>query len=413
MTNDLNMTPQAVRTHIAIFGIRNSGKSSLINALASQNIAIVSDTPGTTTDPVYKSIEIKGLGPCSIIDTAGFDDDNDDLGKLRVSKTKDIVEKTDIALIVLDGQKIEKEFFDDSNDNKKLLENFKIELQWKKNLEEIDTPVITVINKTDKVKNIEKISEYIGNIFNTNTVTVSAKNKENIDELINVIIKSSPKDDDISITGHLVKENDIVLLVMPQDIQAPKGRLILPQVQTIRDLLDNKAIVIASTFDKLEIAIKSLINPPKIIITDSQVFKEVEKIKPKESLLTSFSVLFARYKGDEKIYREGAEYIDRITEKSNILIAESCTHIPLEGDIGRVKIPNMLRKKIGESITIETVSGNDFPKDLKKYDLIIHCGGCMATRKHILNRIRAAKNQNVHITNYGMAIAKLTGTVYV
>ena len=237
--------------------------------------------------------------------------------------------------------------------------------------------------------------------------------KINIDILIETIKNNISKENEISIVGHIAGEDDIVLLVMPQDIQAPKGRLILPQVQTIRDILDNKAIVIGATFDKFENALKSLNKPPKVIITDSQVFKEVEKLKPKESALTSFSVLFARYKGDEKIYKKGADFIDNLNKESKILIAESCAHIPLEGDIGRVKIPNMLKNKFGFAFDIDYTTGEDFPSDLSKYDLIIHCGGCMGTRKHILNRIRLCERQNKPITNYGMAIAKINGVNYI
>lgn len=399
MKNDLNNTPKSNRIHISIFGRRNSGKSSMINALANQEVAIVSDTPGTTTDPVYKSIEIKGLGPCVIVDTAGFDDGDKNLGKLRIEKTRNITKKTDIALLVFDASAS--------------YDNYNLEEEWKNYFIEIETPVIAVVNKIDFTNYSVEISKKINNILKIDTVCVSAKNRENIELLIETIVKNTPKEDEISITGHLIKSDDIVMLIMPQDIQAPKGRLILPQVQTIRDILDNKAIVIASTFDKLEKALEALSKPPKIIITDSQVFKEVDKIKPKESMLTSFSVLFARYKGNEKIYREGALSIDKLTKESRVLIAESCTHIPLEGDIGRIKIPNLLRKKTGENIKIDVVSGNDFPKDLSPYDLIIQCGGCMSTRKYILNRIRASSLQKVPITNYGMAIAKLTKTDYV
>lgn len=399
MKNDLNNTPKSNRIHISIFGRRNSGKSSMINALANQEVAIISDTPGTTTDPVYKSIEIKGLGPCVIVDTAGFDDGDKNLGKLRIEKTRNITKKTDIALLVFDASAS--------------YDNYNLEEEWKNYFIEIETPVIAVVNKIDFTNYSVEISKKINNILKIDTVCVSAKNRENIELLIETIVKNTPKEDEISITGHLIKSDDIVMLVMPQDIQAPKGRLILPQVQTIRDILDNKAIVIASTFDKLEKALEALSKPPKIIITDSQVFKEVDKIKPKESMLTSFSVLFARYKGNEKIYREGALSIDKLTKESRVLIAESCTHIPLEGDIGRIKIPNLLRKKTGENIKIDVVSGNDFPKDLSPYDLIIQCGGCMSTRKYILNRIRASSLQKVPITNYGMAIAKLTKTDYV
>lgn len=397
----MNDTPNSNRTHIAIFGRTNAGKSSIINAIANQNVAIVSDKAGTTTDPVKKAIEINKIGACVIVDTAGFDD-NGDLGLLRIEKTKKIAESTDIALLVFDCgcENIEKE-------------DYLLELEWKNKLSEFGIPIITVINKIDLNQNYKIVEQNIKEIFDIDCVSISVNKKINIDILIETIKNNISKEDEISIVGHIIKEDDIVLLVMPQDIQAPKGRLILPQVQTIRDILDNKAIVIGATFDKFENALKSLNKPPKVIITDSQVFKEVEKLKPKESALTSFSVLFARYKGDEKIYKKGADFIDNLNKESKILIAESCAHIPLEGDIGRVKIPNMLKNKFGFAFDIDYTTGEDFPSDLSKYDLIIHCGGCMGTRKHILNRIKLCERQNKPITNYGMAIAKINGVNYI
>ncbi|TXJ30071.1 [FeFe] hydrogenase H-cluster maturation GTPase HydF [Brachyspira aalborgi] len=394
----MNDTPNSNRTHISIFGRTNAGKSSIINAIANQNVAIVSDKAGTTTDPVKKAIEINKIGACVIVDTAGFDD-NGDLGLLRIEKTKKIAEKTDIALLVFDCNIKNNDYI--------------LELKWKNQLSEFGIPIIAVINKIDLNQNYKIVEQNIKEIFDIDCVSISVNKKINIDILIETIKNNISKEDEISIVGHIIKEDDIVLLVMPQDIQAPKGRLILPQVQTIRDILDSKAIVIGATFDKFENALKSLNKPPKVIITDSQVFKEVEKLKPKESALTSFSVLFARYKGDEKIYKKGADFIDNLNKESKILIAESCAHIPLEGDIGRVKIPNMLKNKFGFAFDIDYTTGEDFPSDLSKYDLIIHCGGCMGTRKHILNRIRLCERQNKPITNYGMAIAKINGVNYI
>lgn len=394
----MNDTPNSNRIHISIFGRTNAGKSSIINAIANQNVAIVSDKAGTTTDPVKKAIEINKIGACVIVDTAGFDD-NGDLGLLRIEKTKKIAEKTDIALLVFDCNIKNNDYI--------------LELKWKNQLSEFGIPIIAVINKIDLNQNYKIVEQNIKEIFDIDCVSISVNKKINIDILIETIKNNISKEDEISIVGHIIKEDDIVLLVMPQDIQAPKGRLILPQVQTIRDILDNKAIVIGATFDKFENALKSLNKPPKVIITDSQVFKEVEKLKPKESALTSFSVLFARYKGDEKIYKKGADFIDNLNKESKILIAESCAHIPLEGDIGRVKIPNMLKNKFGFAFDIDYTTGEDFPTDLSKYDLIIHCGGCMGTRKHILNRIKLCERQNKPITNYGMAIAKINGVNYI
>ena len=394
----MNTTPNSNGTHIAIFGRRNSGKSSIINATANQDVAIVSDTAGTTTDPVKKAIEINGIGACAIVDTAGFDDEGE-LGALRIHRTRKIMESADIALLVFDASFINNDYL--------------LELKWKNELAALEIPVIAVLNKIDLNDNYKNIEQNIKEMFDLEVVSISSKNRVNIDNLIEAIKSSIPKIEEISITGHIIKEDDVVMLVMPQDIQAPKGRLILPQVQTIRDILDNKAVIMASTFDKFENAIKALSKPPKVIITDSQVFKEVEKLKPKESLLTSFSVLFARYKGNEEVYKRGADFIDKLTKESKLLIAESCTHVPLEGDIGRVKIPNLLKKKFGCDFAIDYVAGNDFPDDLSKYDLVIHCGGCMGTRKHILNRIRICEEQNVPITNYGMTIAKINGVKYI
>lgn len=391
-------TPNSNRIHIAIFGRRNAGKSSIINAIANQDTAIVSDTPGTTTDPVKKAIEINGIGACTIIDTAGFDDEGE-LGALRIERTKKIMESSDIALLVFDAS------FTDND--------YLLELKWKNELSVLEIPVISVLNKIDLNNDYKSIEENIKEIFDTDAVSISASNKFNIDKLIETIKLTIPKADEISITGHIINEDDIVMLVMPQDIQAPKGRLILPQVQTIRDILDNKAVIMASTFDKFEKALKALNKPPKVIITDSQVFKEVEKLKPKESLLTSFSVLFARYKGNEEVYKRGADFIDKLNKNSKLLIAESCTHVPLEGDIGRVKIPNLLKKKFGFEFDIDYAAGTDFPNDLSKYDLVIHCGGCMGTRKHILNRIRICEEHNIPITNYGMTIAKINNVNYI
>ncbi|WP_300753021.1 [FeFe] hydrogenase H-cluster maturation GTPase HydF [uncultured Brachyspira sp.] len=394
----MNTTPNSNRTHIAIFGKRNAGKSSIINAIANQDVAIVSDTAGTTTDPVKKAIEINGIGACAVVDTAGFDDEGE-LGALRIHKTRKIMESADIALLAFDASFVNNDYL--------------LELKWKNELVGLEIPVIAVLNKIDLNDKYKNMEQNIREMFDLDVISISAKNGLNIDKLIEAIKSAIPKIEEISITGHIIKEDDIVMLVMPQDIQAPKGRLILPQVQTIRDILDNKAVIMASTFDKFEKALKALSKPPKVIITDSQVFKEVEKLKPEESLLTSFSVLFARYKGNEEVYKRGADFIDKLTKESKLLIAESCTHVPLEGDIGRVKIPNLLKKKFGFDFDIDYAVGNDFPDDLSKYDLVIHCGGCMGTRKHILNRIRICEEQNVPITNYGMTIAKINGVKYI
>lgn len=387
----LNDTPNSNRLHISIFGKTNVGKSSLINAITNQNIALVSNIAGTTTDPVYKSMEIHGIGPCLFIDTAGFDDTSE-LGSKRLEITKSILEKTDIAIIVV-------------CDNELSYED-----KWFKILKGRNIPTIFIINKIDLIDDLENIRKTIVNKYKLEPIEVSAIKRIGIDKIINQIIRNIPEAYGTdTITGHLVNSNDVVMLVMPQDIQAPKGRLILAQVQTVRDLLDNKCILICCTTDNIEDTLKKLINPPKLIITDSQAFKTVYKKKPDKSLLTSFSVLFAAYKGDIKEYIKGSEAIDRLTEKSKILIAEACTHAPLSEDIGREKIPNMLRKRVGQGIKIDMVSGSDFPQDLTGYDLIIHCGACMFNKKYVLSRIERAKEQNVPITNYGIVIAKITG----
>ena len=387
----LNNTPSANRLHIALFGRRNSGKSSLINALTGQDTALVSDIPGTTTDPVSKPMELHGIGPCVIIDTPGFDDEGT-LGEMRIERTLKAIERTDIALLFCEE------------------DDLCIESKWKQQLKAKNIPVIPIINKADIRKDITNISDSIEKEFGQKPIVVSAKNKQGMEEIRLGILEKLPQDfEQPSITGDLVSENDLVLLVMPQDIQAPKGRLILPQVQTMRELLDKKCLIMSCTTDKLSQTLKALAYPPKLIITDSQVFKTVYEQKPAESLLTSFSVLMAGYKGDIRQFIEGASAIDRLTESSCVLIAEACAHAPMTEDIGRVKIPRLLRKKIGDGLHIDMVSGSDFPKDLSGYDLIIHCGACMFNRKHVMNRLESASTQQVPMTNYGITLAHLMG----
>ena len=387
----LNNTPSANRLHIALFGRRNSGKSSLINALTGQDTALVSDIPGTTTDPVSKPMELHGIGSCVIIDTPGFDDEGT-LGEMRIERTLKAIERTDIALLFCEE------------------DDLCIESKWKQQLKAKNIPVIPIINKADIRKDITNISDSIEKEFGQKPIVVSAKNKQGMEEIRLGILEKLPQDfEQPSITGDLVSENDLVLLVMPQDIQAPKGRLILPQVQTMRELLDKKCLIMSCTTDKLTQTLQALTYPPKLIITDSQVFKTVYEQKPAESLLTSFSVLMAGYKGDIRQFIEGASAIDRLTESSCVLIAEACAHAPMTEDIGRVKIPRLLRKKIGDGLHIDMVSGSDFPKDLSGYDLIIHCGACMFNRKHVMNRLESASSQQVPMTNYGITLAHLMG----
>ena len=393
-------TNNANRLHIALFGKRNSGKSSLINALTGQDTALVSDTPGTTTDPVQKAMEIHGIGPCLFIDTPGFDDEGE-LGNRRIERTWKAVEKTDIALLLCAGGSSAEETGEP---------DFTEELHWLEQLKAKNIPTILLINKADIRKNTASLAIRIKETFGSQPIPVSAKEKTGIELIRQAILEKLPEDfDQQSITGNLVTEGDLVLLVMPQDIQAPKGRLILPQVQTMRELLDKKCLIMSCTTDKLRETLQALSRPPKLIITDSQVFKTVYEQKPEESRLTSFSVLFAGYKGDIRYYVKSASAIGSLTESSRVLIAEACTHAPLSEDIGRVKLPHLLRKRIGEKLSIDIVAGTDFPQDLTPYSLVIHCGACMFNRKYVLNRIERARLQNVPMTNYGVAIAFLNG----
>lgn len=393
-------TPNANRLHIALFGKRNSGKSSLINALTGQDTALVSDTPGTTTDSVQKAMEIHGIGPCLFIDTPGFDDEGE-LGNRRIERTWKAVEKTDIALLLCAGGGSAEETGEP---------DFTEELHWLEQLKAKNIPTILLINKADIRKNTASFAIRIKETFGSQPIPVSAKEKTGVELIRQAILEKLPEDfDQQSITGSLVTEGDLVLLVMPQDIQAPKGRLILPQVQTIRELLDKKCLIMSCTTDKLRETLQALSRPPKLIITDSQVFKTVYEQKPEESRLTSFSVLFAGYKGDIRYYVKSASAIGSLTESSRVLIAEACTHAPLSEDIGRVKLPHLLRKRIGEKLSIDIVAGTDFPQDLTPYSLVIHCGACMFNRKYVLSRIERARLQNVPMTNYGVAIAFLNG----
>lgn len=411
MGTTLNDTPSANRLHIGVFGKTNSGKSTLINAFTGQEVSIASDIAGTTTDPVYKAMEIHPLGACTIIDTAGFDDASE-LGAKRVEKTKLAAEKTDVAVIVFAADGIDKKEEVDQlqeTDSKTMEKHFAQELKWYHFFKEKNTPVLLIINKAD-LGDAKALQEFLVKETNEHPLVVSAAKNEGIDRIKEALARKVPENfGERLITGTLVGEEDLVMLVMPQDIQAPKGRLILPQVQTTRELLDKKCLIMSVTTDKFVVAVKQLVQPPKLIITDSQVFSYVYENKPKESMLTSFSVLFAAYKGDLPYYIEGAKQIDSLTEQSRVLIAECCTHAPLQEDIGRVKIPRMLKKRFGEGITVDHVSGTDFPQELRGYDLIIQCGACMFNRKYVLSRIDHAKEQQVPMTNYGVTIAHLTG----
>ncbi len=387
----MNNSPQSLRRHIAIFGRRNVGKSSLLNALTGQQVAIVSPEAGTTTDPVNRAMEILPLGPCLLIDTAGFDDVGH-VGELRNKRTHKVLDQTDMAMLVMDQS-----------------QDLDLEKKWLEELQRLEIPTVVVLNKGDTINSIDTAIEQINNTLGIKPIAVSTKSHEGIDSLRKALAQAAGDDEQMSLTAGLAKAGDTALLVMPQDPQAPKGRLILPQVQTIRDLLDKGCIVTCCGVDSLEQSLNTMTKPPAIIITDSQVFSQVYQKKPEGSLLTSFSVLMAATKGNIEILIEGAKAIDRLTPKSRILIAEACTHAPMSEDIGREKIPSMIRKKYGESISFDIHAGKDYPTDLKKYDLIVHCGACMFNRRLMLSRIMRAQEQGVPITNYGLAIAHLQG----
>ena len=386
----LQDTPRAGRLHIGLYGKRNAGKSSLINALTGQETALVSPVAGTTTDPVYKAMELHGFGPVVWIDTPGLDDEGE-LGALRVDRTRQAAEKTDVAVVAFAGPPED-------------------EGEWIAAFRARNIPVAAVVTKADEQPDAPALCREIEARFGLVPLAVSARTGEGVAALREKIASLAPADFwERSITGPLAKAGDVVLLVMPQDIQAPKGRLILPQVQTIRELLDKKCSVMSCTADCLEQTLAALAKPPKLIITDSQAFPTVWAAKPEESLLTSFSILFAGYKGDINAFRKGAAALAGLTEDSKILVAEACAHAPKAEDIGRVKIPRLLRKKVGEGLSFNFVRGNDFPQDLTPYDLVIHCGSCMFNRRYVMNRIAQAEAQGVPICNYGIVLAAMTG----
>ncbi len=389
--NNFNRAPRSERLHIALFGRRNAGKSSLINALTGQQTALVSDVPGTTTDPVMKSMEILPLGPCVLIDTAGFDDSGK-VGDLRTERTREVIKQTDIAILVTDGSSLDDE------------------ATWAALLKQANVPFVTVLNKVDLLEKMPStLLEDMAKRLGCDVVPVSAINGTGLDTLRNTLAGLMPESEKQSLTGDLAHPGDTVLLVMPQDPQAPKGRLILPQVQTLRDLMDKRCIAICCTTDDIDSTLAALKEPPRLIITDSQVFDIVEKKKPEGSLLTSFSVLMAAHKGDIRFFVRSAMAIDRMTEQSRVLIAEACTHAPLAEDIGREKIPRMLRQRVGQGLTVDIVAGKDFPEDVTSYDLVIHCGGCMFNRKFMLSRVDQCRRQGTPMTNYGITIAHLKG----
>jgi len=387
----LNETPRGERLHIAIFGRRNAGKSSLINALTNQPIAIVSEVPGTTTDPVYKSMEILPVGPVVLIDTAGIDDLGE-LGELRVKKTIEVLDKADLMLLVVDpGQ--------DAGDYESSLVG---------KAREQGVPVIGVLNKVDLNPALtpEELSEKLG----IRVVPVSSVTRQGIEDLKKEIIKSAPKGwASPTIIGDLISPGDTVVLVVPIDLAAPKGRLILPQVQTIRDILDHDACAMVVKERELKQALRDLNRKPKLVVTDSQAFLKVDADTPGDIMLTSFSILFARHKGHLETLVAGVRAVDRLKPGNRVLIAEACTHHRVADDIGTVKIPRWLRQRAGGELHFEWASGIAMPDDLSRYQLIVHCGACMINRKQMLSRMAEAAGAGVPMVNYGVLIAYLHG----
>lgn len=378
----LNNTPSANRVHIGIFGKRNAGKSSVMNALTNQDLAIVSDVKGTTTDPVLKAMELLPLGPVVMIDTPGIDDEGD-LGALRVKKSYQMLNKTDVAVVVIDGET-------ESAEDKLMIEKI-----IAKNI-----PYVIFHNKSDTFTTDKKEGRLYG----------SALNKIGIDELKKAIVTLAGKEDnDKKIVADLIEPLDIVVLVVPIDAAAPKGRLILPQQQTIRDILDAEAVSVVVKDTELKETLAKLGTKPKLVITDSQAFAKVSAIVPDDIQLTSFSILFARYKGSLETAVKGAAAIEQLNDGDKILISEGCTHHRQCGDIGTVKLPNLLKKYTGKSFDFEFTSGTEFPDDLSTYKLIIHCGGCMLNEREVKYRYLCAAEQGVPITNYGTAIAYMNG----
>lgn len=391
MTTNLNQTPSANRTHIGIFGKRNAGKSSLINAITGQNYAIVSDVLGTTTDPVLKSMELLPLGPVVIIDTPGLDDEGE-LGALRIQKAYQILNKTDIAVLVIDAS------FGVTKEDSKIL----------KRIHEKEIPCVIVVNKSDICPNCNL--EDLPLPDSDSAILVSSKTGEHIHELKELLAQQASQDTiQKSIVADLLNPLDFVVLVVPIDSAAPKGRLILPQQQTIRDILEAKASAIVVQETELAETLNSLGKKPKMVITDSQVFKKVSAVTPDDILLTSFSILFARYKGNLKILVNGASALDSLKNGDRILISEGCTHHRQCDDIGTVKLPNWIRSYTKKEVEFEFTSGTEFPLDLSSYKMIVHCGGCMLNEREMKYRLKCAEDAKIPITNYGTCIAYING----
>lgn len=391
-------TPRGNRVHIAIYGRTNAGKSSLINKITNQDISLVSEMRGTTTDPVYKAMELLPIGPVVFIDTAGIDDTTE-LGELRVKKTKEILNKMDIALLLISTEV--------------LLENqdLSYEKEWIREIKKREKPFIVILNKMDLVPE-GKTQELIDRVkveLECEVSTVATLREESIQRIKAKLIEYAPKIViEEKLIGDKIKVGDRVLLVAPQDIQAPKGRLILPQVQVIRDILDNGGIPTVVTLDNLKEGLAIFQGRPDLVITDSQVFKAVDEVLDRDVPLTSFSIIMARAKGDLDTLYRGAKRINELKDGDRVLIAEACTHHQLKGDIAREKLPMLLQKRAG-NIVIDNCSGKDFPEDISKYSLVIHCGSCMLNRAETMSRLGVCSGQEIPITNFGMAIAEING----
>ena len=383
---------KSARLHIGIFGKTNAGKSSLLNRITNQDVSIVSDIAGTTTDIVEKSMELLPIGPVNFLDTAGINDTTA-LAAERIAKTMKILNRVDIAIVVCDYNGID-------DYEKSLINNFK----------ELNIPYIIVVNKTDLHEISNNKLQEIKNLCNEVLVTSTINDENLVYRLKSLLVKVLPEDfvNSPKIVGDLIPEKSTVVLVTPIDKEAPKGRLILPQVQTLRDLLDSHCMSLVVKETELNEALKNLKTPPALVITDSQAFKQVDEIVPENIALTSFSILFARLKGDLQAFVRGAKAIDTLQDGDKILILESCTHHAIEDDIGRVKIPNLLKKKTGKKLVIEHRSGHDFP-DISGYKLIIHCGACMTNRREVLSRILIANSKGIPISNYGIVISYCLG----
>lgn len=427
-----NSTPQSERLHIGFFGKRNAGKSSLVNALTRQNLSVVSSQKGTTTDPVYKSMEILPLGPVMIIDTPGFDDSGM-LGNLRVNKTKEIIRKTDIAILVTDSDELQIDSLSDENQSSLAENTDKITLKLSKSnaelvslFEEYSIPYLIVINKSEQLQSLSKDLNEVKihiesptdtNVENSHSIEhyakevlfISAKTSYGLEKLKTALAKAAPKEKSDLILKNLVSKGDAIILVIPIDESAPKGRIILPQQQVLREILDLGATAIVVKETELSEAMLKLANRPDLVITDSQVFDCVSKIVPENIPLTSFSILMARYKGILDIAIQSINALKNLQNGDKVLISEGCTHHRQCNDIGTVKIPRLLKKYTGKNIKIETSSGREFPSDLSDYKLVIHCGGCMLNEKEMQYRMNSATKQGIKFLNYGIFLAMATG----